>query len=531
MLKVFALSPVECGEGTLIMDEFVFAQEVADPNESGGELAPWKLLIVDDEVEVHTVTKLALSDFKFQNRSIEFLSAYSGQEAIKLIDDIDDIAVILLDVVMETDDAGLEVVRHIRDVAHNKMLRIILRTGQPGQAPERNVILNYDINDYKSKTELTSQRLFTTVVTAFRSYSDLSALEYNRQGLERVISASCDLFSVPAMSHFIDGLLTQLTAIFSRGQSSFCLNAFVAERHGMANKPLKVVAGEGSFKSYIGANVMDVLPESLRPLYQGVKERNEMVFGKGYIIYYRKDPQEFSTLVFVSGMPDSIRTHDRHLIELFLRNVQLAYDNILLNQEIESTQREIVYRLGNALESRSKESGNHLKRVALCSELLGNLCGLSAPQVKLLKLSSPLHDVGKIAIPDDILKCEQQLTPQQFEVMKTHAQIGYDLLHDSTRPVLRAGAKIALTHHERWDGTGYPYGTAGDEIDLFGRIVSLVDVFDALFNKRCYKPAFELSVCINYIKKNGGKAFDPNLVKLFLANQKTFVEIMKAYPD
>jgi len=513
------------------MDEFVFAQDVVDLDEVSDQLAPWKLLIVDDEVEVHAVTKLALRDFQFQDRGIEFISAYNGPEAIQKLADIEDIAVVLLDVVMETDDAGLKVARHVRDVANNKMLRIILRTGQPGQAPERDVILNYDINDYKSKTELTSQRLFTSVVTAFRSYSDLSALEYNRQGLERVIDASCDLFSMSAMSNFIDGLLVQLTAIFSRGQTSFGLNSFVAEHHGSNIDTLKVVAAQGSFSQHIGADVIDILPQGLRSLYLDVQERNEMVFGEGYIIYYRKDPKQFSTLVFVSGMPDSINAHDQRLIELFLRNVQLAYDNILLNQDIESTQREIVYRLGNALESRSKESGNHLKRVALCSELLGDLYGLTKHETKLLKLAAPLHDVGKIAIPDDILLCQNKLTTEQFDVMKTHAKIGYDLLHDSNRPILKAGANIAISHHERWDGAGYPSGTVGENIDLFGRIVSLVDVFDALYNKRCYKPAFELSACLAYIEENSGGAFDPKLVELFVANQAKFVEVMKNYPD
>lgn len=513
------------------MEEFIFADDIDDSTQSSTSLAPWKLLIVDDEEEVHSVTKLALQDIKFQERDIEFISAYSGREAIRIIESTEDIAVVLLDVVMETDDAGLKVARHVRDVTENKMIRIILRTGQPGQAPERNVILNYDINDYKSKTELTSQRLFTSVITAFRSYSDLSALEYNRQGLERVIDASCDLFSISAMSLFIDGLLTQLTAIFSRGQSSFALNSFVAERHGEDTTALKVVAAQGDFKTHIGANVLDVLPDNLQGLYNDVQQSNEMVFGQGYIIYYRQDPQEFSTLVFVSGMPDTINSHDRHLIELFLRNVQLAYDNILLNQEIESTQRDIVYRLGNALESRSRESGNHLNRVALCSALLGRLYGLDSHEVKLLKLSAPLHDVGKIAIPDNILMCESKLTTDQFETMKTHAQIGYELLHDSTRPILKAGSLIALNHHERWDGSGYPNGLAGDEIDLFARIVSLVDVFDALYNKRCYKPAYELDFCINFITENAGTAFDPALVELFLANQEQFIEIMTKHPD
>lgn len=513
------------------MEEFLFAQEKVPEASVDSTLEPWKLLIVDDEQEVHSVTRLALRDFRFQDRSIEFISAFSGKEAIDILASAEDIAVMLLDVVMETDDAGLRVARHIRDVANNKMVRIILRTGQPGQAPERDVILNYDINDYKSKTELTSQRLFTSVVTACRSYSDLSALEYNRQGLERVIDASCDLFSMPAMGQFIDGLLTQLGAIFSRGQSAFCLNSFVAERHGAIKQELKVVAGQGCFKTSVGANVVDILPDSLKPLYEDVRQQNEMVFGEGYIVYYREDAQEFSTLVFVSGIPEGVNEHNRNLIELFLRNVQVAYDNILLHQEVESTQCEVVYRLGSALETRAKESGNHLKRVAKCSELLGQLYGLDNNTVRLLKLASPLHDVGKIAIPDDILNNPNKLTPSQFEIMKTHAQIGYDLLHDSTRPMMRAGAMISLNHHERWDGRGYPNSLKGEEIDIFGRIVSLVDVFDALYNKRCYKPAFELPVCLDYIKDHSGSAFDPHLVELFLDNHLKFVDIMVELQD
>jgi len=513
------------------MDEFIFADEVPVDKSQECSLAPWKLLIVDDEMEVHAVTKLALRDFVFQGRNIEFISAYSGQQAKDIIDSIDDIAVILLDVVMETDDAGLLVASYTRDVAQNKLVRIVLRTGQPGQAPERDVIINYDINDYKSKTELTSQRLFTTIIAAFRSYKDLVSIEYNRQGLERVIDASCNLFSFPAMASFIDGLLTQLTAIFSRGDQAFILNSFVAEHHGNNQEELMVVAAQGEFKDSIGRSVAQVMPTSLQKLYGEVKHRNEMLFGQGYIVYYRQDPKQFSTLVFVSGIPDSISAHDRHLIELFLRNVQVAYDNILLNLEIESTQREVVYRLGYALESRSKETGNHLKRVAHCSELLGLLYGMNAHDAQLLKLASPLHDVGKIAIPDAILNSPDKLTSEQFAVMRTHAQIGYDLLHDSTRPILRAGAIIALSHHERWDGSGYPNGLAGTAIDLFGRIVSLVDVFDALFNKRCYKPAFELAVCLEYISDNKGKAFEPKLVDLFIENQSEFLKIMQEHAD
>jgi response regulator RpfG family c-di-GMP phosphodiesterase len=516
----------------IIMDDFVFADEQVSENEENTNPC-WKLLIVDDEKEVHAVTKLALRDFEFLGRNIEFISAYSGIEAQKILDNDRDIAVILLDVVMETDDAGLKVARYVREVTKNHMVRIVLRTGQPGQTPERDVIVTYDINDYKSKTELTSQRLFTTIVASFRSYRDLVSIESNRLGLERVISASSDLFSTHSMGPFVHGLLMQLNAVFNHAQNAFELSSFVAEHHASpaCEKSLTVVAAQGDFSGQEGELVAEVLPSSLKNVYLEAQKNNQLIFGEGYILYYSSDPEQISTLVFICGIPADISEHDHHLIELFSRNVQIAYDNILLSQEIEDTQREIVYRLGNALETRSKETGNHLKRVAHFAALLAKLAGIDEQDIATLRLAAPLHDVGKIGIPDSVLNHPGPLDSQQWEIMKTHAQIGHDLLQDSTRKVLKTGALISLTHHEKWDGSGYPYGLSGDDIHIFGRIVSLVDVFDALYNKRCYKPAFETKICTQYIVDNSGIAFDPTLVDIFMLHLDQFMVIMHRYPN
>lgn len=157
----------------------------------------WNILIVDDEPDIHEVTKLALSGFKFENRKCNFISAYSAKEAKQVIKDTPNIALALVDVVMESEDAGLTLVNHIRNELNNKIMRIILRTGQPGQAPEEKVIYDYDINDYKSKSELTTQKLYTSVLTSLRTYRDMLALERNRQGLKKVIeSTSSDRKSV-----------------------------------------------------------------------------------------------------------------------------------------------------------------------------------------------------------------------------------------------------------------------------------------------------------------------------------------------
>jgi two-component system sensor histidine kinase ChiS len=169
-------------------DAITFADD--DSEIKGRHDHHWKIMLVDDEEEIHHVTRLALADFIFENRGVSFISAYSGEEAKRLIQEHPDTALILLDVVMETDDAGLAVVKHIRQVLRNPLVRIVLRTGQPGQAPESTVIVDYDINDYKAKTELTTQKLFTTVVTALRAFRYVTAIEDHRQQLEKIARAS-----------------------------------------------------------------------------------------------------------------------------------------------------------------------------------------------------------------------------------------------------------------------------------------------------------------------------------------------------
>ena len=171
---------------------------------------PWKVMIVDDDESVHQVTRLILSDMIFKNKPIEILSAYDGNEARKLVLSHDDIALILLDVVMESEDTGLKLVKFIREVAGNKRVRIILRTGQPGQAPERKVIVEYDINDYKLKTELTADKLFVSVVAALRAFHDMDALEHNGRSLEKILESSARLFKERQQADFMINVYSQL---------------------------------------------------------------------------------------------------------------------------------------------------------------------------------------------------------------------------------------------------------------------------------------------------------------------------------
>jgi signal transduction histidine kinase/DNA-binding response OmpR family regulator len=194
-----------------MFEDFSFAPEKSVA--SAKDATPWQILIVDDEEEVHQVTAIAMLDVKFKGRPIAFLHAYSAAEAREVLQASPDIAIVLLDVVMEEDDAGLKLVRHIRDRMRNRRVRIVLRTGQPGQAPERDVVMDYDINDYKTKTELTRQKLLTCIVSALRAYDDIVLLEKGRNGLQQVIGAADTLLQALSEESFAAQTLRQINAL------------------------------------------------------------------------------------------------------------------------------------------------------------------------------------------------------------------------------------------------------------------------------------------------------------------------------
>ena len=204
-----------------------------------------------------------------------------------------------------------------------------------------------------------------------------------------------------------------------------------------------------------------------------------------------------------------------------------------LNLQLIKTQKEVVARLADMIETRCSETGNHVRRVAYISRLLAQAYGLGPLETEVIRMASPLHDVGKIGICDAILNKEGRLTAEEFEQIKHHSDIGYNLLKTSEQEVLQAAAIIANQHHERWDGSGYPHGIKGENIHIYGRITCLADVYDALRQKRHYKDAWGMETAIDFVKENSGVFFEPKLVELFLQNIDEIEEIISTYqqPD
>ena len=309
-------------------DDLIFEEDGVE--EESETITPWKMMIVDDVEDIHHVTRMIFDDYVFDGRGIAFLSAYSGKGAKELMVQHPDTAVILLDVVMETDHAGLEVVQYIREELKNNIVRIILRTGQPGEAPEKKVIIAYDINDYKTKEELTSNRLFSTVTSDLRSYRDMTVIERNRKGLEMIIHASSSLLKLTSLKQFTAGVLTQLTSILGFEENSLLLQTangacgFAAtEEQGS----YKIIAGTGQYEQYLDQCVADLGDEQVNDGIAQVLLQKESIFNEKNVICYFKTHNNIENILYLQSQQIVNKT-DRNLIDIFLSNVAIAFDNL-----------------------------------------------------------------------------------------------------------------------------------------------------------------------------------------------------------
>ncbi len=296
------------------------------------QLQPWNILIVDDDEEVHSVTRLILSKIKFQNRSINIQSAHSASEAKGILENPNDIACILLDVVMETDDAGLILTKTIREKLGNRAIRIVLRTGQPGQAPEERVIVDYDINDYKSKSELTAQKLFTTVVAALRSYETIRSLEKSQKGLQKILESTDSLFDVQSLRHFSSGVLMQLSAFLGcKPNGALCAQAD-SDDAGLFGKPcngLNIVASAGEYEECMTCKFdSDCAHEEMLVMVRRALDEKKSQYSNRYAALYLDAKGVKASVALLHGAGE-VDDNDRFLLEIFSSKISLALANAI----------------------------------------------------------------------------------------------------------------------------------------------------------------------------------------------------------
>jgi HD-GYP domain-containing protein (c-di-GMP phosphodiesterase class II)/CheY-like chemotaxis protein len=471
-------------------------------------VSDWKLLVVDDEPAVHDITKLALAGFHYGRGGLQILSAYSGMEAKRMLAEIDDIALMLLDVVMETDDAGLRVVDFVRKELGNEALRIILRTGQPGQAPERMVIDHYDINDYKEKTELTQTRLYSVVRTGIQAYQHIRTLSGHKRVLEFMAMQAPKLFHLTSLHTFFNNLLDTVEMLLPMltGQSRAEFNAFIAypiDKYG----EFKVYEERGN-----GGCQREFAEQIIRQALVHLRSRQgSLMLPEGYVLPIQ-DRNDTRAIIFIAQATD-FGEYERRLLDVLAMEAMIAFRNIDLYELLAQERNETIDMLAIAAEFKDEATGEHVKRVQKLTKLLALELGLEEAEAEHVARASLLHDIGKLAVADEILRKTEPLTAEDMEVIRSHTLKGYILLEG--RAAFDTEKTIAITHHEHYDGSGYPYGLKGEDIPLSGRIVALADVFDALTHSRPYKEAWPLDQVHDFIHNNRAKQFDPAVVDAF----------------
>ncbi len=279
---------------------------------------------------MHEGTRFALSDYSLHGQSLEILSAYSAAEGRSLMRAHPDIAAVLLDVIMETDVAGLDLVEYIRNDLRNETVRIILRTGQPGQAPERRVIVQYDINDYKAKTELTADKLFTSLTAALRSYQQLERMVQTRRGLEIIIDAASTLYDFKSMQRLAEGVLTQLASLLNVDCAGILV---LRDDGGSSSSDFSVLAGSGCYSRFIGTTSSRSLDPDLRQMVEVAFQRRKNEFSDQRSVLYLRTGSGREVVVLLQAERQLSET-DRALVEIFGSRLSIAFDNVILYRQL-----------------------------------------------------------------------------------------------------------------------------------------------------------------------------------------------------
>ncbi|MET0518653.1 MAG: DUF3369 domain-containing protein, partial [Burkholderiaceae bacterium] len=322
--------------------QFLDGPEPADERDRSIEARPWRVLIVDDDGDVHKATELAMQGLQVEGQPLSFLHAKSAAQARGMLAHESDLAVVLLDVVMESEDAGLQLVRYIRDELQLHSVRIVLRTGQPGYAPEIATVMAYDINDYKTKSELTRTRLYTVLTAAIRSYRQLCALEESRNGLEMIVEASASLSRLRGLHRFAEGVVTQICALLGVLPEGLVCAQLLGERDG----EVRIIAAAGQYSGLIDKPLETVPIVSVRERLQRCLTERSNLFGNGSCLYFGLSNGRAMAALVETGR--ELTPLEEQLLRAFCSNIAVGFENVALyGQLLDQAYNDQLLRLPN----------------------------------------------------------------------------------------------------------------------------------------------------------------------------------------
>ncbi len=461
-----------------------------------------KVLYVEDEASIRAFVKILFKKNGIDN----IVFAFNGLEALELYHK-DEFDIVVTDMVMPVMD-GFELIHRIREIDPQQTFAMV--TGLDNIDDLRRAI-ELRVNFFVSKP-IKPARFNALLQDALRSIKQKKELAFSNTILKQYKNALDGITLVSKTDK--DGIITYVNENLCK-LFKYSKDELIGKNYSIFRHPSETSRDFDHISSVI----------------------NDKQQWKGTVKNKAKDGTTYITDVLITPLLDAngeiiefISTrYDITELELFKADLQKQLS--IAMQDVVDTQKEVVFTMGAIGETRSKETGMHVKRVAQYSYTLALLAGLNKDDAELLRMASPLHDIGKVAIPDHILNKPGRLTPDEFVIMKTHASLGYDMLKVSSKEILKASAIVAYEHHERWDGQGYPRGLKKDETHIYGRITAICDVFDALGSDRVYKKAWRLEKIIKLLVDGKGTQFDPKLIDLFLNNIDKFLLIRDELKD
>lgn len=486
----------------------------------------WDVLVVDDEPNVQEVTALALSRLAFEGVPLKLHFASSAESAIELLHRIPSVAVVLLDVVMEHESSGLELISYVRNTLKNPYVRFILRTGQAGAAPESQIIQNYDIQEYWNKVDLTVKRLRNTIISALRSYVSLVRVERRREISDFILQQSRKLQDESVdETQFVELIAKGIIGVFTNSRYTMPHDADHTDafsslilRGATIGGPLWLIASAlGQFEAWAGAPVESLPDPTTRAILLDMMAQDEPIMMAQDETHLRllltfTAPGTRHSALYMEAPANSI---DPSYLMTLATHAQAIFKSKSAHWLTRRSYAESALRLAGIVEMRLGGDEDHLQRLSRQVRLLALRTGCDVRQADMLSQAAALHDIGNIKLPDAVLIKPGPLNQDEWAMVRSHPQLGHDLLAASSIENLQLGAVIALEHHEKWDGSGYPNRKRGLEISLGARLTTIIDVYDRMITDRPYRKALTVAETLDFLRGKAGTYFDPDLIEKF----------------
>jgi len=508
----------------------------------GAPIPSWKVLIADSQPDQHDAVGRCLASLRHDGRGVECLSAFSAREATALFGQHPDIAVVLMDVGLDGPAAVQRLIEHMDKATATwagpgLRPRVVLCTRDPDQWPERAAFEATAIDGYVVTAPMATDRLYGAVLSGIRLHASMIAQDRSQKGMARVMVSTAGIFELRSSHHFYFNLLLQINSLFNIVQDSLL---FVVGDSAPKDDVARIRAASGRFSSLRNQTIAAIEDPRIVAAVREVFQNGRTVQTNEHFAFAIKTRYEVTAVAFIDGAL-GLSAMERQMIEIFRTKATTAFSNMMLIDELNASQKAAVFALARVAEYKKNLIQGHHKRIErLVSETAREMLQrsfhpeeLDEDLVAKVGVASVLADIGMMVVPDQVMHSTRVLDGDSVELVRQHTIVGWEILRDAAtmlrgRSILAIAAEVALSHHERMDGSGYPYRLVGDAIPISGRIVSVVDVFDALISDREHREAWTVDAALSWVTEESGRLFDPLVVKAF---RTVVARIREAEPD